>query len=74
LSATLSAVRFASGISFDQDTRNLCNIYATNLRDRTLALRKRILTARPAYVLAVTLLGLVGAAGVAFAAQQPGDR
>src|SRR6267142_1242504 len=30
-------VRFASGISFDQYTRNLCNNYATNLRDRTLA-------------------------------------
>jgi hypothetical protein len=30
------AVRFASGISFDQETRNLCNNYATNLRDITL--------------------------------------
>jgi len=36
LSAPLSAVRFASGISFNQDTRNQCNNYATNLRDGIL--------------------------------------
>src|SRR5262249_16122186 len=29
-------VRFASGISFTQDTRNSCNNYARNFRDRTL--------------------------------------
>lgn len=31
-----SGVRFASGSSFDQDTRNRCNNYATNLWDGTL--------------------------------------
>jgi len=31
-----SGVQFASGNSFDQDTRNQCNIYAMNLRDGTL--------------------------------------
>jgi hypothetical protein len=31
-----SGVRLASGNSFDQDTRNQCNNYATNLRDVTL--------------------------------------
>jgi hypothetical protein len=39
-------VRFASGNSFDQDTRNQCNNYATNFRDGTL--EERIKKIEPA--------------------------
>jgi hypothetical protein len=41
-SLEIVSVRFASGNSFDQDTRNQCNNYATNLWDGTIGERNRI--------------------------------